>query len=274
MGGVDTVTIARRQLFHATLVAAVATACRPGITVDDLVRMYRRREALSDTIALDGPPPIFGHPQADAHIIRLAEARGYTLRRVHNGPRSMVAGVEVDVSVRRPLETLLAAATTAGVDLRVRYGYRSIEQQRDMFLDKLRRVGPERIAGGRADDRVDDALRWVAPPGYSKHHSGLTVDFRNGTDGAAAFAGSASHRWLSDNSDAMARRYGFAPSYPQSAGAQGPDPEAWEYTYIGVAALQCAERLAARTSAGRDDRKADRCLTAGQDVAIAASTRA
>ncbi len=41
----------------------------------------------------------------------------------------------------------------------------------------------------------------------------------------------------------VAKQFGFIPSYPSGAGAQGPEPEPWEYVYVGVKAIDCSPHL-------------------------------
>lgn len=252
--------VSRRRLLGIGAAAGLATACdlpfpgwSTGARVDPL---YATRERIDGGPQLVAPPPITGDPGADARIVGLATARGYRLRPVHSGPRVVVADVPVDPALERPLEALLAAADGAGLDLRVKFGYRSVEEQRAMFLEKIDRLRVDAIASGRADRRIDDALRWVAPPGFSKHHSGLTVDFREALGAAAGFETSAAGRWLSADDSAVARHFGFLPSYPPHSGPQGPDPEPWEYNYVGIAALRCAANLPGHADVSR-------CLTGG-----------
>jgi uncharacterized protein with LGFP repeats len=84
----------------------------------------------------------------------------------------------------------------------------------------------------------------VAPPGFSKHQSGYTIDFRASGVGGGAFGSSRLGQWLAADNYAAAKRHGFIPSYPSGAGAQGPEPEPWEYVWVGVPAIECSLLLA------------------------------
>ncbi|HEX2574974.1 MAG TPA: D-alanyl-D-alanine carboxypeptidase family protein, partial [Aquihabitans sp.] len=143
--------------------------------------------------------------------------------------------------VAGPLEWLVAEARRNGHELGLRYGYRSADLQRTYFLQRIEGWSTDDIVAGRADDAIDAALRWVAAPGFSKHQSGFTVDFH--AAGGVAFGTSDVGRWLAADNHAVAKRFGFIPSYPAGAGAQGPEPEPWEYVYVGVAAIECAGPL-------------------------------
>ena len=141
--------------------------------------------------------------------------------------------------------------------LNVDSGHRSIADQRRIFLSYLTGVSDEEIASGAADDVVLAALDGVAPPGYSKHHSGFAVDLLDGGGGKVDFDESPVGRWLTADNFERAKRRGFLPSYPDGAGPQGPRPEPWEYVHVGQLPILCSEWLAAR-----DDRRTfDFCLT-------------
>ena len=47
------------------------------------------------------------------------------------------------------------------------------------------------------------------------------------------FGSTRAYEWLSSDNYLNAKRFGFIPSYPQGAGKQGPDPEPWEYVWVG-----------------------------------------
>jgi hypothetical protein len=119
----------------------------------------------------------------------------------------------VDASVQPALAALVAAAATAGHELRVNSAYRSYAEQAKLYR------GMKEI--GRA-----------ARPGHSEHQLGTTIDLRLPTAAAVA--------WLA----AQAPRFGFALSYPP--GKQritGYRPEPWHVRYVGrEAATEIATR--------------------------------
>ncbi len=70
--------------------------------------------------------------------------------------------------------------------------------------------------------------RWVAPPGYSEHHTGLALDF---CSQSLEFANTQEYQWLLDN----AANFGFIQSYPEFNTTQkGCSYEPWHWLYIGV----------------------------------------
>lgn len=110
--------------------------------------------------------------------------------------------------------------------------------QRQLFLSRLRASGVStaQIANGQADSQIVTVLSQAAIPGYSRHHTGYTVDFvcANGTQ---TFETTTCFKWLSADNYLNAKKYGWIPSYPDGANQQGPEPEPWEYVWVGVPTL-------------------------------------
>ena len=73
-------------------------------------------------------------------------------------------------------------------------------------------------------------MQVTAPPGYSRHHSGYTIDISGSTP---IFANSPGFDWISKDNYANSREFGFIPSYPPNTPNQGPNPEEWEYIWVG-----------------------------------------
>lgn len=190
------------------------------------------------------PPSITGNTAADARIRTIAEKRGYRLTAI---PVSAIVRTEEATlnndDLLQPLAykgwlDLKAAAQKEAIPLAMFSGYRSPEFQRDLFLERLydRGVTADEIARGTADAAVEATLIMTALPGYSRHHSGYTADFKC-EDGSPNFGASICFRWLNENNYARAKQHGWIPSYPEEAELQGPEPEPWEYIWVGTEAL-------------------------------------
>lgn len=214
--------------------AGPAYARYPRWTGPELLAAFDDLE-LAGTARPDAPPAITGHPEADARIRRLAEDRGYRLRPAANVPLVPVDGQLLHPVAAEALRSLQLAAAADGAPFVLASGHRSPDLQRSTFLGRLAAT-PEQVAAGTADDAVDEVLAWIAPPGYSKHQTGYAADLAEPGRTIEAFGGSAAHRWLSADHHRNARRFGFLPSYPPDGGTQGPEPEPWEYVYVGTAA--------------------------------------
>lgn len=195
--------------------------------------------SLPDLKPIKVKPSITGNAVADARIQSLAEARGYRLQAESTVALVPVDGQPVHPDVKTAWERLVAAARGDGIGLINTSGFRSVDRQRQLFVSRFRAAGGSgysnrEIAAGKADNLLDRILSTSSIPGYSRHHTGYTVDIGDRTTGQAfqAFTASPGYRWMSARNYANARRFGFIPSYPPGAGLQGPDPEAWEFVWV------------------------------------------
>jgi LAS superfamily LD-carboxypeptidase LdcB len=196
------------------------------------------------------PPAITGDPLADARIVRQATAKGYRLRAEAEPEALETYGrFQLQREALAAFRRLLEQAATEGIRLELASGYRSLARQRAIFLIALnaegeRRIGRsyslEELASGAADAAIEAVLGESAPPGFSRHHTGYAVDLNDPSAGRdfTDFAASPAYRWLSAADFLQAKRFGFVPSYPAGATAQGPDPEPWEYIWVGEELLR------------------------------------
>jgi D-alanyl-D-alanine carboxypeptidase len=134
-------------------------------------------------------------------------------------------------------QELKAAAKKDGLGMSLVSGYRSPKSQRDLFTERLYSTGvtDKQISAGTPDNSVNATLSMTAVPGYSRHHTGYTIDIH--CDDGLAFGVSTCNQWITKDNYANAKKYGWIPSYPPGAGEQGPEPEAWEYVWVGTDVL-------------------------------------
>lgn len=126
------------------------------------------------------------------------------------------------------MEQMFAAALVEGHALYGVSGYRSAGSQGVIYE---RRVG----------ESGDAAKKWVAPPGYSEHQTGLVMDITGESTLdkglAQTFADSDEGKWVADN----AHRFGFVVRYqPGWESVTGYGYEPWHLRYVG---LEHAARL-------------------------------
>ena len=209
-------------------------------SAEDFQELYESL-AFPNTQSIEQAPAITGNEAADRRIQQIAESRGYQLRSVPvfpiiktNAPRL----AEDDLLQPRAFESwksLKQAASSASIPLELNSGYRSINMQRRLFVSRLNATGISlsAIANGAADESITKVLSLAAPPGYSRHHTGYTIDlFCN--DNSAEFEDSSCFTWLSKDNYANAKQNGWLPSYPDGVDDQGPEPEPWEYVWVGA----------------------------------------
>lgn len=119
-------------------------------------------------------------------------------------------------------QQMQAAAREDGIDLVPISAFRSIEDQEKLFFEVK-------------EQRVQDASKRAevsAPPGYSEHHTGYTVDIGDGNVPAVnvepGFENTAAFNWLQAN----AAKYSFELSFPRN-NPQGISYEPWHWRFVG-----------------------------------------
>lgn len=215
---------------------------------NEFIKVYENADLLhlSDIAA---PPPITYSQAADERIVMLAESEGYRLQSKPRHQLEPARGEVLQFYARNEFLALEKAAAREGINLGLVSGYRSIEEQRNIFLSGLRRSSEEKfgrqlenseIAAGMADGIIRNILKTSSIPGYSKHHTGYAVDLIDITSGLefTDFGKTRAYQWISKNNFFNAKRFGFIPSYPPGAENIEPEPEAWEYVWVGIGNLK------------------------------------
>lgn len=172
------------------------------------------------------PGVITGSDSVDDRIWEIAFERGYVMT-PHAEPTLLIRqdGVRMQAAAAEAWERLQAAARESGHRIEVTSGYRSVTDQRSVFLSRLY---------GTSTSAIDSRLAYAAPPGASRHHTGHTLDIKQTGGTINTFRTSRAYAWLSADNFFNAKRFGFIPSYPEDGPPQGPVPEAWEYVYVGL----------------------------------------
>lgn len=196
---------------------------------------------LSGAKAIEEPPEITGNSQADTHIRALAEARGYRLQSKTSRELATLGDLQMQPEVRQAWEDMQAAAEEDGASLGLTAAYRDIRTQQILFDGQLRERADEeqdgpftagQISAGEADGILEEILAEVAPPGYSKRHSGYAIEISDSLS-TTEFSDTEAFSWLSENDYANPRQFGFLPAYPEGAGDVGPDPYLQEFVWVG-----------------------------------------
>jgi D-alanyl-D-alanine carboxypeptidase len=189
--------------------------------------------------------PITNSLEIDNFIRESAKKRGYVLQGRLN--KENLANLDQDglvVQVSQDFKKMQIEAAKENVVLNLTSTYRSPEQQQALFMERLVKIfefktkttfEPEKLNTKQGMEIIEEVLKMTAPPGYSRHHSGYTIDVASSTP---VFAESPGFAWISKNNYKNAKKFGFIPSYPDNAGMQGPEPEEWEYVWIGTEILQ------------------------------------
>ncbi len=197
-------------------------------------------------VGVGGPATtITGNDDVDARIRGLAEARGYQRQPTPTGDLAAVGRWELQPAAAEAWTEMQEAARAEGVSIAIVSAHRDLDDQRRLFLGRL--------AGRRSDAAIEATLTLAAPPGYSKHHTGYAVDVAQPGQPRGGFARTAAFRWLSENDFANARAHGWIPSYPEDGENMGPNPEPWEFVWVGTGELACAGPLPVPGAGARAD---------------------
>ncbi len=203
----------------------------------DQFRELYERFAYPNTQRIDEHTPITGFPASDERIKSLAATRGYIIRSapVTDTFRSVAPGMQLQERAAQPWLSMQASAKQSGQLLELTAAYRSAEDQKQLFLNRLQAQGvvSSLIGNGGYDAQILRVLASTAPPGYSRHHSGYTIDISCKSDPFVSFDRSSCYQWLSTENYKNAKTFGWIPSYPVGATKQGPEPESWEYVWVG-----------------------------------------
>jgi LAS superfamily LD-carboxypeptidase LdcB len=203
----------------------------------DQFRELYERFAYPNTQRIDEHTPITGFSVSDERIKSLAATRGYTIRTapVTDTFRSVAPGMQLQERAVQPWLSMQASAKQSGQLLELTAAYRSAEDQKQLFLNRLQAQGvvSSLVGNGTYDAQVLRVLASTAPPGYSRHHSGYTIDIACKNDPLVSFDRSSCYQWLSVENYKNAKTFGWIPSYPVGATRQGPEPESWEYVWVG-----------------------------------------
>lgn len=182
---------------------------------------------------------ITGNHEADLYIQKLAEDRGYVRRSapVSDTFSEVKPGITLQQKAVPDWEKLKESAKKDEIFLDLSAGYRSSEDQRKIFLDRLGEYNATSLLAGQYDAEINKLLETTAIPGYSRHHTGYTIDITCQNEPDLLFENSICFDWLKENNYQNAKASGWIPSYPEGAGDQGPEPEAWEYVWVGIDSL-------------------------------------
>lgn len=138
-------------------------------------------------------------------------------------------GKEVDSRIYPALQEMFDDARMSGLQLYVREGYRTWEEQQAIMEE---RIAEYQAQGYSKQEAKKMAEGYVSIPGTSEHQLGLSVDVNADT---SASSSDEVYAWL----DANAYRYGFIKRYPSDkTEITGVNHEPWHYRYVGREAAE------------------------------------
>jgi zinc D-Ala-D-Ala carboxypeptidase len=131
-------------------------------------------------------------------------------------------GIRMRKAAAEKFQAMRQAARSAGVNLVPISGFRSVQEQEQLFFN----------VGAMRNQTPAQRAALSAPPGHSEHHTGYAVDIGDGavpaTNLQPNFENTKAFQWLQEN----AARFGFEMSFPQD-NPQGVSYEPWHWRFVG-----------------------------------------
>jgi len=148
--------------------------------------------------------------------------------RYSEAPESELAPITGDSRIRMrksaavKFQAMVQAARSAGVILVPISGFRSVQEQKQLFFG----------VGAQRNQTPAERAALSAPPEHSEHHTGYAVDVGDGTVAAtnlqANFDHTKAYQWLQAN----AAKFSFEISFPKD-NLQGVSYEPWHWRFVG-----------------------------------------
>lgn len=136
-------------------------------------------------------------------------------------------GEHVNEQIYPFIEEMLEAAKNDGHSPEITSGYRSRNEQKQLFNE---RVDEYRALGYSKSEATSLTNEYAARPGFSEHETGLAVDINSADGNSWELYG-----WLSKN----CCKYGFILRYPKGKEEiTGIEYEPWHFRYVGTEAAE------------------------------------
>ncbi len=227
-GGLGLLATPTRADHTITVAEAVAAT---ELSPDEFLAIFDHAE-LPGLGEIGPAPAISGDAELDARIRAIGEQRGYKRRALPNRALTQVDGGLLQPEAAAAWQALRATAKEAGLTITLTSAYRSEAHQAALY---------RREAGGTSEAAINRALRLVAVPGYSKHHTGYAIDIADKGGDHNVFGDTRAYAWLAANNFANAKAHGYIPSYPSGSELVGPNPEPWEFVWVGSTNIICGD---------------------------------
>ena len=131
-------------------------------------------------------------------------------------------GVKVSKRIYPHLQSMFDDARKQGISITVGSGYRSWEEQNELWEEEMNRLDEKGVS---LHDAVKRGELVVQRPGMSEHQTGLAVDINSMQSDASIL-----YKWLKDNS----YKYGFILRFPkEKKKITGIIYEPWHFRYVG-----------------------------------------
>jgi len=169
-------------------------------------------EKCSETIKIDGVAYPVPERWCGRKLEKSKRADSKNLARLPADLSLDSSKIYVTPETKKALVKMAAAAQNSGISLMIDSGFRSVWYQREIIRRRMQQ-----------GENYDKLITFIAPPGYSEHHTGRAVDF---VPSEAPFAFTETYKWLKEN----AADFGFHETYPEDTTGTIPW-ESWHWVY-------------------------------------------
>jgi D-alanyl-D-alanine carboxypeptidase len=187
----------------------------------------------------------FGEDNVNQVAIDLATKRGFTKRSLVADQSQLVnvEGYLIQPKMADSIKELFKEMRDNGLSITFLSGFRGIPEQSTVFgeefykqsiINRNREISNQEILDRKADGVFNKSYDTVALPGYSRHHYGYTIDVTEPGTYYKSFESTKAYEWMSRDNFYNVKKHGLIPSYPKGVEYQGPEPESWEFVYVGT----------------------------------------
>jgi D-alanyl-D-alanine carboxypeptidase len=186
----------------------------------------------------------FGADNVNQVAVDLATKRGFTKRSLvaDQSKLVIVEGYLIQPKMADSIRELFKEMRDNGLGITFLSGFRGIPEQSTVFgeefykqslINRNREISNQEILDRSADSVLNKSYDTVALPGYSRHHYGYTIDVTEPETYYKSFELTKAYEWMSRDNFYNVKKHGLIPSYPKGVEYQGPEPESWEFVYVG-----------------------------------------
>ncbi len=217
---------------NSSILATLSTKI-PTFTGDQFKQLYQSQK-LPNTIESQNVPEVTGYLLIDEYIRNMAVKRGFVKQPLPDESKLItVQNYKVQPQAGNAFLKIQELALKDNIRITLVSAYRSPIEQKAIFAPILPQTYYEEdlLAGG-LDKVLNEGMDTIAPPGFSRHHTGYAMDFGCDTLEVTKFRETPCYAWLKKDNFKVLVDNNLIPSYPEGTTNQGPAPEEWEFVWV------------------------------------------
>jgi LAS superfamily LD-carboxypeptidase LdcB len=205
----------------------------PVFSGDQFKQIYKNQQypntKPSDTVA-----DVTGYPIVDEYIRNLALKRGFVKQQLADESKlTEINSLKIQPQAAAAFNKIQELAAKDNIKITLVSAYRSPIEQKVIFapIMPLTYYEEDLVAGG-LDYTLNQGMDTIAPPGFSRHHTGYAMDFGCDSAEVVKFRETPCYEWLKKDNFKVLIQNNLIPSYPEGTTNQGPAPEEWEFVWV------------------------------------------